>query len=82
MMLLDHRPTESGSEQAEALFKEARQRRRRRWLFSAIIAVTMLVLVLGVVHLADDHPHGTSTQPARTQPEPPKVTTRRVSLGH
>ena len=39
MTLLDNRPTATERYQEEALFQEARQRRRRRWALGAGIAI-------------------------------------------
>jgi hypothetical protein len=73
MTLIDHRPSPTDDQQTEALFKEARQRRRRRWLVSGMISVGVAVAAFVAVHLADGHPNKGSSQAARLHPRPLKI---------
>jgi hypothetical protein len=43
--LTDHRPEEAGADEAQLLFREARQRRRRRRLITGTVTVTVLLVV-------------------------------------
>ena len=68
MTLLDNRPTSTERYQEEALFKEARQRRRRRWALGVEIAILVLaVIVTLVTHTTGRRP---VARPARLKPPP------------
>ena len=68
MTLLDNRPTATERYQEEALFQEARQRRRRRWALGAGIAILMLAAIAVLVtHTADRKP---ISRPVRLKPPP------------
>jgi hypothetical protein len=73
MTLLDHRPSELADQQAEALFKEARRRRHRRWFVAGVISLAGLVAALVAVQLAGSHPTSGPFQSARLQPTPSTV---------
>jgi photosystem II stability/assembly factor-like uncharacterized protein len=48
MTLLDEGKVGAEEQAAEALFKEARQRRHRRWLVSGLVALALLLIGIGI----------------------------------
>jgi serine/threonine protein kinase, bacterial len=69
MTLVDHRPAESESQQAEVLFREARQRRRRRRRLT--VGITLLVVVVGSGGLLATRGHAGRTNLALPRSRPP-----------
>ncbi len=68
MTLLDNRSTETDRNQEEALFKEARKRRHRRWLLGVGIAV--LVVAVIAPEVARTNGRRPVSKPARLKPPP------------
>ena len=70
MTLLAQRPTDSGAQQAEALFKEARQRRRRRLVRLGVGALVVLSALVALLRLVQRHPGeaGEASAPACADP--------------
>jgi hypothetical protein len=75
MTVTDLRTEGATSDRAQALFEEARQRRRRRWLVSGVtvaVVAVLLVLTLGLTRGGD---HGRS-------PKPPAVRSALAASAH
>lgn len=70
MTLLETPPKTSTATGPELLFREARQRRKRRWLVSGIVAAVIIVAVSSIVLLGTTAGQGTSTQGIANAPTP------------
>ena len=76
MTVLDESTLASADEQAEALFKEAQRRRRRRWQLVIMVIVGCALAVAGVLYwVAGDHGNGQSGGPGASSERLPRVPT-------
>jgi hypothetical protein len=68
MTLTEPAPTQTSHDEAEALFKEARQRRRRRWAIG-LLALLIVVLGLSVIWVTGSRSPSSQRPPVNARPK-------------
>lgn len=70
MTLLERSAIQGESPDPEALFKEARRRRQRRWLISVLVLVVAMGTAIVLIVTGNGHVAGFKPSPPRLQPPP------------